>query len=948
MKKILLLSLFLAFAGFAFGQTIYEGFDTEIPSTWTIIDEGANPGTWEWTEQYGLNDEGGATIDTWDGDNTAADDWLISPQFQYQEGDWLSFWATCSGSYPDSISVRISTSGTTAEDFTIEVDKMQLTGSYEKYSYDLANVSGISAGDNIHVGFYVWTNGSYVNLDDFKVAAYTFPNMSAAYNLSTTSLNVLYDGEVIADPIQIEDYKIVSGEDTITFDSYSIDTENSSLVKLTSASDDMIGDNVLDTLYFEDEQHIFYAGFMPVEYTSLTNPDGTMEEGYNATFKGIVTEKNSYDDQFWIADGPGAHHSVNTSGTEFSSSIGDEIMFYGELSPYDNQTEIYKPTFIKTVSTDNDLYGPVTVSAADIDVDIAADSDPAEKYEGTLIKVKNISIYEWDGQYYFYGESSNDDTVRIGDRFNTFDEGFDSDVLNVDESYTITGIFVGRGGKWQINPRNAHDIIPLDDATAPQISCSAQTVSNSTGATVEATSNEIGMIYVILDGEAHSTLAELDAAVDAMKGAKAKADSNATTTIPVNDIQEGTYYAYAVDRNGNISDPSSNAITIESASYDVPYVENFEDSENMPEGIVLSNRDNGTPATSLPEYQDLKEDAFIVLHTDSLSTEDFGSDNARIVVGTSWYDEEVGADDWLILPKVRLTADNNLSWDALSLTSSGNYPDDYEVYVSTTYQTVEACMQNDPIFSITGENTSTDADSPGDGLAQRTVDLAEKGYADQDVYIAFRLMTPYPGGDRLGLDNIRIYVPDETPPEVTADAQTVTIGDDVHVQSSEPTGKVYIILDGEAQESPSDLESAVTAGTAASAEVTAADTDIAISTTDLSAGTYYAYAVDSAGNMSTKSSNAITLEEGGETGVNELNDANINIYPNPVNNSLKFTSEIEITKVIIFNALGQKLKEVKILNTDKAVNTSDLKEGMYFINFENEKGLVKTSKFIKR
>jgi hypothetical protein len=368
----------------------------------------------------------------------------------------------------------------------------------------------------------------------------------------------------------------------------------------------------------------------------------------------------------------------------------------------------------------------------------------------------------------------------------------------------------------------------------------------------------------------------------------------------------------------------------------------------MPEGIVLSNRDNGSPATSLPEYQDLKEDAFIVLHTDSLSITDFGDGNERIVVGTSWYDEEVGADDWLILPKVRLTADNNLSWDALSLTSSGNYPDDYEVYISTTYQTVEACMQNDPIFSITGENTSTDADSPGDGLAQRTVDLAEKGYADQDVYIAFRLMTPYPGGDRLGLDNIRIYVPDETPPEVTADAQTVTIGDDVNVQSSEPTGKVYIILDGEAQSSPSDLESAVTVGTAASAEVTAADTDIAISTTDLSAGTYYAYAVDSAGNMSAKSSNAITLEEGGETGVNELTDANINIYPNPVNNSLKFTSEIEITKVTIFNALGQKLKEVEILNTDKVVNTSDLKEGMYFINFENEKGLVKTGKFIKR
>jgi hypothetical protein len=947
MKKLLLLSLLVAFASFASGQdtTLFEDFNTELPSSWTTINNG-NDTTWTYLSDVGLNSSGGIDLDTYP---DAADDWLITPQFSVNQGDLVSFYGRCSGDYPDTISVKISKSGTTASDFTVKADSMELTGDYVKYTYDLTSLNGISVGDNVYVGIHCQSNGSYVNIDNFKVAPYQFPGLTEAYNLDKNTLNVVYDGEVATDSITVDDYKLVSGADTITFGNYTIDDSNNKLVHLTDASAEMIGDNVLDTLHFKETQYVFYAGLTPIEYTSLTNPDGTMQTGYNATYTGIVTETNHDKYRVWLADGPGAHNSINTSGTTLSSvNVGDSIIIYGEFSPYNNQSEIYKPTFVKTISEDNGLYDPVTISAGDLDISIAPDTDPAEKYEGSLVKLENVKVDKWDGSYYFYASTTSNDTVRIGDRFGIFDRGFDDNALNTGEHYTLKGLVVGRDAEYQINPRDVYDITPLDDNTAPQVTCDAQTVPNQTGETVSAISNEIGKIYIILEGEAHSTLEDLNTAVNAYKGSMSMADSNKVTTIPVNDIMPGTYYAYAVDRNGNISDKSANSITIESAAFEVPYAQNFEDSVNMPANIVLNNRDGGIPATGLEIYQSLAEEAFKVVPTDTLSTNDFGDDNENIVVGTSWYKETIDADDWLILPKVKLTDYTVLSWDAMSLTTSGDFPDGYEVYVSTTHQTVEACMKNEPVFSISAENVSTDADNPGDGIAHREVNLAEKGYTNESVYVAFRLNTPNSGGDRLGLDNIKLFEPDTSAPKVTVFSDTVNIGNDAYVQSSEASGKVYIILDTEPQSSPGELETAVNVGTAASAEVNEANTDIAISTTGLTAGTYYAYAVDSAKNMSNKSSNAITLEESGGTGIyDEYGNANISVFPNPVKDKLQFSTDVHVSRVTIYNTLGEKVIEKPVRDENMTINTSGLENGIYFINFENEKQQVKTVKFIK-
>jgi len=103
--------------------------------------------------------------------------------------------------------------------------------------------------------------------------------------------------------------------------------------------------------------------------------------------------------------------------------------------------------------------------------------------------------------------------------------------------------------------------------------------------------------------------------------------------------------------------------------------------------------------------------------------------------------------------------------------------------------------------------------------------------------------------------------PDTTKPVVSNTVQSATnlAGQYVMVRSNEPTGKVYIIRNTAVQNTVADLDAAVDQNAGRSAYVTAANTDIPVSTYNLTDGTYYAYAVDQAGNKSIKGTNAISI-----------------------------------------------------------------------------------------
>lgn len=178
---------------------------------------------------------------------------------------------------------------------------------------------------------------------------------------------------------------------------------------------------------------------------------------------------------------------------------------------------------------------------------------------------------------------------------------------------------------------------------------------------------------------------------------------------------------------------------------DTLYFQDFEGINLIPEDIALVNVDGNTPDN--PGYATMEDSAWIVYYS--------GYFESQVAMGNSFYNPEAGADDWMILPQVTASENTWMSWDAMSLTTSGNYPDSYQIYVSTTDQTVEGCQANGVIYRVLDEEVGVDAaESPGQGIQNRRLDLSR--FAGDDIYVAFRLMTPDPGGDRLAIDNIAI------------------------------------------------------------------------------------------------------------------------------------------------------------------------------------------------
>jgi hypothetical protein len=81
-------------------------------------------------------------------------------------------------------------------------------------------------------------------------------------------------------------------------------------------------------------------------------------------------------------------------------------------------------------------------------------------------------------------------------------------------------------------------------------------------------------------------------------------------------------------------------------------------------------------------------------------------------------------------------------------------------------------------------------------------------------------------------------------------------------QSSMPAGFIYIVKEGEPQNTKEQLDAAVLRAMGAFAAVNAANTDILIAVSDLIPGIYYAYAVSPEGNLSGRGPNAITITDG--------------------------------------------------------------------------------------
>lgn len=149
-----------------------------------------------------------------------------------------------------------------------------------------------------------------------------------------------------------------------------------------------------------------------------------------------------------------------------------------------------------------------------------------------------------------------------------------------------------------------------------------------------------------------------------------------------------------------------------------------------------------------------------------------------------------------------------------------------------------------------------------------------------------------------------ITITDGIPPEVSLDIQSVYNGegDVVRVQSSEP-GKIYIVRDGEKQETEDDFQAAILVSRGSSAPVSEAGTDQEISSTGCVPGIYFAYAADLAGNISVRGDMPVNIMESALSTINQ--DAlQARVYASGQSIVIE-SSETEADQVIICDLSGR-------------------------------------------
>lgn len=76
------------------------------------------------------------------------------------------------------------------------------------------------------------------------------------------------------------------------------------------------------------------------------------------------------------------------------------------------------------------------------------------------------------------------------------------------------------------------------------------------------------------------------------------------------------------------------------------------------------------------------------------------------------------------------------------------------------------------------------------------------------------------------------------------------------------------------------------------------------------------------------------------TGVNEVSETSVNVYPNPANQTLYVNATSNINKIEVFNTLGQKVMTVSANDNHAQLNTSNLSKGMYMLKLHTDNGVV--------
>jgi hypothetical protein len=83
------------------------------------------------------------------------------------------------------------------------------------------------------------------------------------------------------------------------------------------------------------------------------------------------------------------------------------------------------------------------------------------------------------------------------------------------------------------------------------------------------------------------------------------------------------------------------------------------------------------------------------------------------------------------------------------------------------------------------------------------------------------------------------------------------------------------------------------------------------------------------------------------TGIEDLTDAGVNIYPNPTTGLVNISGAEAGSRVRIYNSVGVNVSDIIVYSGVETISLEDQPTGMYFITISNEDEVVGQYKVIR-
>lgn len=284
-------------------------------------------------------------------------------------------------------------------------------------------------------------------------------NVVRAYTSGPDRISVVFDGPAPDNPALFQ----LSGTANITFTTATVDGQTPNLLHLTNPSQPLTGDLVIDQLTYTvtGTSVPLYAGILPIASLNTVNPGGTVANNIPITLKGIVFACNAKHST-WFHDASGSYNGVMIFSYDLASTLnlGDEVLITGKRNVYFNNTEVGDAVLLSRISTGNELFPASVITGAELSIANPADTLPAEKWEGQLVRINAAKVLSYDNEkkVYVCSDDNEQTTFYLGDEANYNFAGME---ITPGKTYHITGVVNYKANYYRINPRFQDDLIDV-------------------------------------------------------------------------------------------------------------------------------------------------------------------------------------------------------------------------------------------------------------------------------------------------------------------------------------------------------------------------------------------------------------------------------------------------------------------------------------------------------